>query len=150
MRWGGAASGPPKPHAPTLHTFTQQPGGYLYFNPQCRPLFSIGNLGPKREMHFHRPRGTWEDTARAGPYTGFRIPRPELKTNHHPPECPCCSAADQPLWNDPPKSPTLHPDAPIWRLSGHSSVASGMNFIGHVVGQAVVWEHWAWGPEPRH
>lgn len=43
-------------------------------------------------------------------------------------------------------SPGPHPDAPIWRLSGHRSVASGMDFIGHVAAQAVVWEHWGLGP----
>lgn len=61
-----------------------------------------------------------------------------------------CSAAQQPLWDEVPQCTALHPDAPIWRPSGHWSVPSGINFIGHVVAQAMVWECWASGLEPRH
>lgn len=66
---------------------------------------------------------------------GFQIPRPGSNTK----EPALCLTADPPLGP--------HPDAPIWRLSGHRSVASGMDFIGHVAARAVVWRPCGWaGP----
>lgn len=137
------------PHKPTFDTFTQQPGGSVFqAHSAVLSSFSVGNLGPKRETHLRRPHGTQEDAGRAGSCPGFQISRPGSKTNPDPPEHPLCARQLISHCGTRSPRPALHPDTPIWRPSGHWSVASGINFIGHVVAQAMVWEHWAsaWNP----
>lgn len=93
--------------------------------------------GSRGRCTFCRSHSTREDTLRAGIQV-FRFPRPGLKTNPNPPKNPVCG------WHQSATQP--HPDAPTWRPSGHRSMMSGLDFIGHMAAQAVVWKHYGLGP----